>query len=227
MKQTDYFLKEAVMPAGTETWISLLLLMLLMLYALARLVFPRYWHRFALALIYPVEGDRLFFEQNVQISRLSAWLMALSLLSVSLFLFIAVSNHTSFLLKQPSGIRFLVLLSGMAFFTWIKYAAVRTLGHLFGQIETANLFNHQWLTLLIGFGFFMMIWTFGLLYFPVRLSDFALVGGLITLIILFIMSALKGVAVLRRSRISLLYGILYLCTLEILPVFLIVRRIIS
>lgn len=223
----DYFFREEIFHGRIENWIQYYLLFLLALYALAKVFYPRYWRRFFQALIFPVEGDRLLFEQNTNIARLSLWLNTLAGLSVSLYLFLVIQAFTDFLHPTHSVVGYLLITGLFGSLSLIKYGGNLILGYLFKDREFVQNINHQWLIHYKVFGFIMFFWSVMMVLLEPRWLIIAVYGGLASLFIMFIMSTIKGLLLLYSRGISLLYGILYLCTLEFLPVLLIVRMIIS
>lgn len=218
-------LREEMLPTGHPNWLIIVILMSLGAYASSRLFFPRYWRRFNQAMIYPIEADKLLFEKNTNLYQYSLLLNFLAMLAVSLFLYFISPHHATILNSLSEPVSFAFILMMVLFLSILKYAGTLFLGWIFNVGEVSIQFNHIWLIHLKVFGFIMLIWSVLAGFLPPGLLMIAYWGGVITFIIMMIFNNIRGAALLLRNGISLFYGILYLCTLEVLPVIMIIRLI--
>lgn len=219
---SDYALQEIGRTNGSENWMTLLILLALSAYAMARLFFPKYWHRYIQAMVFPIEVDKLLLEKNSNLLQFSFVLNVLGVMSISLFMYLTTNKYFPFEEIDSGigvfGLYFVIL----GFLTGLKHLVVNLLGNVFKNEEMTNQFNHVWLVHLKFFGFLFLLWSLLIIYLPNQISGFPIYGGWITFITMLIMNNLRGFIVMRKHGVSLLYGILYLCSLEFLPVLMIV-----
>ncbi len=223
---SDYQLDEQRVVPGIGDWLSITILVILILYVISRLLFSKYWSRYHQAMIFPVEASKLLEERNTNLLQVALILNFLAVVSLSLFIYLSVSNFLGEMYGDYDPIGILISVSLGLGLSVLKYHGTRLLGILFKRKELGILYNHAWLINLKYFGFIIFMWVIMVCYLPQGLVFIARWGGWATIIIMLILNNIRGFLLLRQAKISLLYGILYLCTLEILPM-LMISRIIS
>ena len=208
---------------GIGDWLAISILSILVLYVITRLLFPIYWKRYHQAMIFPVEANKLLEEKNTNLFQASLILNFLAIVSICIFIYLALEYNSG---TNPADYKPASLLITIALgfaLTLLKYYVTLLLGSLFKNEETCIRFNHAWLINLKYFGFIVLLWTIMLCYLPQSLIFVALWGAWASILIMLIINNIRGMLILRHAKISLLYGILYLCTLEILPILMILR----
>jgi len=223
---SEYQLGEQNIITGIGDWLSITILLILVLYVITRLLFPKYWRRYHQAMIFPVEASKLLEERNTNLLQVAVVLNFLAVVSLSMFVYLGVNRDLGKVSGDVDPIKLLFLISIGLGLTLLKYFGTRLLGTLFKREEISIVYNHAWLINLKYFGFVVFLWFVMLCFLPHGLVFIALWGGWATIFIMLIMNSIRGLLLLRQAKISLLYGILYLCTLEILPI-LMISRIIS
>lgn len=218
-------LNEVLRPQLVPNWLLVWSLIILVAYIIIRLFYPKYWARFRQSLIYSMEAERLLKEKNINLLQFGFLLNTLSSLSIALFLYIALPQIG---VRWPgSGPGDLVVFSiGFLILTGLRYFLLDILGRLLKSNALASRINHVSLLHLKFFGFYMIFFALMLSFFPDQIKIFALVGGFLVIGIMLFLNYLRGMEILLQERISILYGILYLCTLEIAPILVIVNVVV-
>lgn len=119
--------------------------------------------------------------------------------------------------------QFIILYFVIASYLGFKWLLMRFIGYVFGVREQAVSFSTDYFVIIALFGLLLLTISFGIIYMP-RIPNLAwsillLCIGFIVLIILFI----KLLQIFYTGISSLLYIFLYLCTSEILPLFVAVK----
>ena len=221
----DYQLVEQKILLGIGDWLSITILAILIIYVITRLLYPKYWRRFHQAMIFPVEASKLLEERNTNLLQVALILNFLAVLSISIFIYLGVGRHLGKTSEDLDPIHLLVTVSICLGLTLLRYHGTHLLGTLFKREELSTVYNHAWLVNLKYFGFVVFFWVVMLCFLPQSLAFFAWWGGWVTILFMLILNNIRAVFLLRQAKISLLYGILYLCTLEILPIITISRII--
>jgi len=215
----------ALLQRAQPEWMLWLYIGLFVVYLLLRLRYGRYWIRFRHALVYPIEAQNLLKEQNMNLMQMAVALNSLAVLSISLFLFQLVSSLLPDLGLKYTFTTFLLMGVTVALFCILKYLAIALLGRVFNKRETAKQANHLWLVHLKNLGLPLITVTLLAQYTQGWVSTTFLIIGITLPMIAFISNSLRSAALLIKHRVSLFYGILYLCTLEFLPITMIVRTV--
>ncbi|MBT3242694.1 MAG: DUF4271 domain-containing protein [Bacteroidetes bacterium] len=205
-----------------HNWLLLWMFGLIITYLIIRSFHRRYWKRYRMALILPLESSKLLKEKNIDFVRLAVILNFVSGLSIACFFFLSIQHFTDWAWPEMEFgdlILFSLLTVGVILF---RYVSVEILGQFFKRKDVSLQINHVWLLHIKAAGFLLLLCSFMIEYSPNELNTIATIGGLVVIFILIIISVLRSIQILRQNRVSLYYGILYLCTLEILPVVVIV-----
>lgn len=166
----------------------------------------------------------MYREESALSSRVSVFLILNYLLMASLFIW---QTSGVFFIGYPAPISILWIAIALVGVYAVKIIAVRILGFIFEMREAAQEYMYN---------IVLFNKTIGLILFPVTLclayarqlpAEWLAVGGLIAwgIVLLYRFVRLAWIGLSERG-VSILYIILYLCTLEILPFVVIVKVLI-
>ena len=226
MQIHDPFLKDVPRELANDNWLIISFLALTLVYVSIRIVYNRFWRRYRQALLYNQETQKLIQEKNALLMQAAVSMNVIAMFSIGMFVFL-FSNRFGIFMSLPNSIYgWMISTIAVILIFGGKYLINGLIGHLGDNKNAANQINHQWLINLKNFGFFILPISVSAAFINAPLDKIVFFIGLVLIIIMLILNYIKGFALLFQYRISLFYGILYLCTLEILPV-LIVWKVIS
>jgi hypothetical protein len=153
---------------------------------------------------------------------------------LDLFFYVAeglfVYQAAHYIIRFEPGISllfFLAITLGLALFIGIKYFFYRFSGHVFNANSEAQEYIFYTKTGNRALGLLLFPLSILLFFTEGRISEFLLfLGGLIILVI-SIVSIGRGIRIVGQKVFSVYYLILYLCTLEILPLLVVWRILVS
>lgn len=209
-----------------EGWILPLLLVAFFLAAIVNTLFPKTIRNILMNFLKRDAFRKIREEDNLLYRRTLA-LMLLIFLVVSPVFIYQVAGHfnlsTAFLPFMPAYWQLFLIGAGIL---GLKLFTIQVLGYLFNCTVEAG----QYIT-----GIILMNCFLGVLFIPVSLgikistaeiSGYLLMGGIGLFGLFYLISLLIGIgAGIRSEALSKFHLILYFCTLEILPVFLIIKTV--
>jgi hypothetical protein len=201
-------------------WVVILLIAVLILLAIIRTISGKYlWSLFQSAFNNQT-ASRMFRE------RISSRSLTVLLLELLYYAVLAIYLYHIFIFARknitPPGFN-LYLISAALIAVYVNSKKILYLlsGHLFRCNEEISEYlfyktsgNH--IT-----GLFLLIPAFSLFFSSGLLFNILLLAGFIIIIIPSIISTFRGVLIVVKKDFSIYYLILYLCTLEILPLFIV------
>lgn len=107
----------------------------------------------------------------------------------------------------------------------IKYLLIRFLGFVFLEKGIVNIFSRAYFTVIFALGLGIYPLLLGLVYAPHGLNTTFIVLISILCIIAFVLMFYKTTQIFLDKISSFFYIILYLCTLEILPIFIVLKAL--
>ena len=137
-----------------------------------------------------------------------------------IFLWFVVFASFALLLKTQLQVNFVILFTIVVSYFGLKWLLFAFLGYVFGVREVAKSFTLDYFVLIALLGLMFLPISLGIVYYP-EIPSFVWIGlvvfiALIVLLILFI----KLLQFFYSGFGSLFYIFLYLCTSEILPLFM-------
>ena len=202
-------------------WMIVSLIALALAYIAVRFIYAKYWKKYRQALFLSQDAIKLMQEKNVLLLQAAVSLNILASLSIGLFLFYVIDKY-GLIGVLPGGIAgWLIVSVAVLLDIGIKYLVNYFLGMAGDNRNASAQINHQWLINLKNFGFFLLPVTAAAAFIAPPLDGAMIAAGFSVLGLMLIMNYIKGFLILFQHHISIYYGILYLCTLEILPVLII------
>jgi hypothetical protein len=203
-----------------DDWLLGIFFVLTMLFIWIRVFYGKFFLLLSNAFVSTQIASKLFSEKNVVLRRVSFTLNFVYLIVLSLLIFKLIIYYRPEVI-HISRFNFYLLLLNLTIF----YAAIRTLvllatGIIFmsQSIISEYIHNTYVVNKITGIVLFPVI--IAAHYLPFRLVAVALILGIMIFAAAFIMKLIRGFQIIIRKDVLLFYLILYLCTLEILPVLI-------
>lgn len=202
---TDWALGVAVLVAG--------------LYVASRILFPRYHNRIAFAFFNRYESFKLIEEKNVLVSRGGYLLVTVPVFGISMAVLQQMGRIQPGMLSGQPLLSYLGILGTVASLFAGRILAVTLFGISFEKRDIALKFNQMWILHLENLASWILVPSLVLPFTSgvVRQVLLILVWSLLSVWLVF--TIVRELDILRSHRVSMFYMFLYLCALEILPLW--------
>lgn len=198
-------------------WYIGVLLVSVVFFAWIRFFFRRELDKIFEAFFNNQTSHKVFLEQNTNTQRASFLLNGLFVVSLSFFLFFVVQYAGINTFIKDKMLLFLVICGTIILIYLLKYVVYKILGFIFLSERSSNEYLHNVFLYSKAVGICLLPITIGLSYLPSETHIYLLYTGGILFGISFIARVYRGLQISSRSRLSVFYLFLYLCTLEIAP----------
>ncbi len=201
-------------------WFLGIFLVISMLFIWIRLFYGKYFGILASAVSSFQMSAKLFRERNILVRRVSIVLDFIYFVMLSVLIYESVT-HFQWVTSSLSQFNlYMLLLNIIIIFSLMRVALLRITAHLFMQRNLFSEYIHNTLVINKGTGIVLFPIVITARYFPFPLISLVLVTGLCILILGVIWKSIRAYQIIRRKNVVLFYLILYLCTLEFLPLLI-------
>jgi hypothetical protein len=169
----------------------------------------------------------LFRERNVLVRRVSIVLDFIYFVMLAVLAFEAITHFQWVRYSLTKFNLYMLLLNIIILYSLTRTALLRFTGYLFLKRSLFSEYIHNNLVINKGTGIILFPLVITARYFPYSLISIVLVTGLIILILGVIWKSIRAYQIIKRKDVVLFYLILYLCTLEFLPLLVGYKVIIS
>jgi hypothetical protein len=222
---------ETIVPRGRNSssldWFLGIFLVIALLFIWIRLFYGKYFATLASAVSSFQMSAKLFRERNVLVRRVSIVLDFIYFVMLSVLIYESVTHFKWVDSALGQFNLYLLLLNIIIIYSLSRIALLRITGHLFLQRNLFSEYIHNTLVINKGTGIILFPLVITAHYFPFPLISLVLVLGLGILILGVIWKSIRAYQIIRRKNVVLFYLILYLCTLEFLPLLIGYKVIIS
>lgn len=208
-------------------WLVGVLLVIFLLFATVRLIFNKYLGQLMHATINNSTFNRMFRERYFNLLHASFRLDLIFNLTLALFGYQFLSLHKINLGHTKSYYIYLTCLATIIGYFFAK----RFIYYLVGILTESKsevleyLFNITVFNRVLGL--FLLPITAVIAFIPLTQFEPLIYVGLGIVIIFYLLSLIRGIKIFMKKQFSILYLILYLCTLEILPLLLIYNLLLN
>ncbi len=224
VKPYGFIGKERIV-SNNEEWGLALILILWIIFASVRVSFPKYLGQIFVSLINFNAASRLFRQTGyrtiygaVRLDTIFHLILPLSVFQIAQYYKVGISGYPTILLF----IGLLIILNGYLFIKFFIYRIVGSITMLKEQTEEL-IFNNRLYFRALGFILMPMVTVHAIL----EQTNFITVWIMaILIVIMYIAAVFRSFYLGYYKDISIFYLILYLCTIEILPLLLIFKLII-
>jgi hypothetical protein len=204
----------------TDDWLFGIFIFLVVLFVWIRIFYSKFFAALANALVSFHLSAKLFEERNVLLHRVSIVLDFIYIVVFSIFVFEWIDYH-QYSGPRMSGINlFLLLINILMIYTLLRIVVLRLVGSLFLVRPLFLEYIHNTFVINKGLGIVLFPMVIMAQYLPFKIIPVVLWLGALALSVGILFKAIRAYQIIIRRDILLFYLILYLCTLEILPLLL-------
>jgi hypothetical protein len=205
---------------STHDWLLGIFLLLVVLFIWIRIFYSKFFATLANALISFHITAKLFQEKNVLLHRVSIVLDFIYLIVFSVFIFELIA-YLGFPRSGLNGFYlYLLILNIVMLYALFRILILHLTGILFLIRTLISEYIHNTNVVNKGMGIALFPLVIMAHYLPYKLVPVVLVLGILIFAVAFIWKSIRVYQIIIRRDVLLFYLILYLCTLEILPLLL-------
>jgi hypothetical protein len=208
-------------------WMVGVSIFVVILMAIIRFSFNKYLQRLVDSILNYQTSNNLFLEKNMRNLRGSIFLNGLFFINISFFVVLYYNYLYSDFGTETTFLTFLYTLAGLLLIYFGKFIIVRTIGYIFDGVKEGKEYLHTVFIYNKNLGIFLLPVTLSVPFIAEFAAYFLLNTGLVLAIIFYLFRLFRGIKILFRKHVSIFYMILYLCALEILPLLVIYKLLIS
>ena len=210
---------------ASSSWFGGLILIVLIALALSVSAHRKQYTLYVRNLLYKQERVMNYDTESTSIwVNLLLWFVVVSSFALTVislidsYLFLATKN-----VSMGGIVVFLILFGGFMCYFLLKWLIIRFIGYVFDLRDLSNAFSTDYFVLVALSGIMLLPFVLGLIYSD-GTTDLVLMFCMLTLAILFVITLfIKLLQIFYTGFSSLFYIFLYLCTSEILPLFVAVK----
>lgn len=203
-----------------------LAIILLFIFSLARLIFPKYFSNLFQIFTSLNISKRHIKDQLENDNRASIWFYLIFFLSVGYIVYLLIIRNTTLYLTNFWYLNYALCTLFVIVLFGLRIGIIRIIGWIFNQGEMVQtyLFNNKLVNEFLG----LMLFPLCILMMIAgkNLQSTLLVIASILFLLMFIYSYLRNIPVLRNLfRISFIHFLLYLCALEVIPILILIKLV--
>lgn len=219
-------LPERKIEKDTPDWEMGIFIFVLILLGSVRLFFNKYLGQLLSASVNYITASRMFRERSLSLAHASFRLDILFYMIFSLFLFHAFDVFA--VMRHPAGIiTYLFILSGVLIYFGLKKVAYYLQGNISRNVQETLEFLYNMNIYNRILGLFLLPVSLVVAFTPLAEPGWVIIAGILLIVFFYILLILRGIKILMRKHFSIFYLILYLCTLEILPLLFIYKLVLG
>ena len=206
-----------------NSWVIGILVLALIIMAIIRFSFPKYLNKVVNSIFNLQTSNKLFAEKNMRNLRGAIFMNALFFLNGAVFMSLYADNIMNVTPPFSKLIFFLYCFATLTLLYLGKTIILKTFGYIFNASKESNEYIHNIFIYNKNLGMLLLPIVTGASFMVQYAVPLLLNTGLFIALIFFIFRIARGIKILFRKHVSIIYMILYLCALEILPLLMIYK----
>jgi hypothetical protein len=199
-------------------WILLIITVILILFSIIRRIFPKYLSLLISNFSSCYEASRNYKLKNTSYLTSSILLWSIFFLNIGLLSFFSIQHFLPFTLNYPS-IVYILLFSGIFFLGYIaKLIVYYLIGVLVHETNITKEYIFSWNTIskVVGLGLSISTFTIGFINNDYR--KILIIIGISLYLLGYLYRLYRGLCIIRPKKFFYLYILLYFCTVELIPI---------
>lgn len=210
-----------------KEWVLGITVFSALLFIILRIYFQKYLSGVVSSIVNIQIAEKLIREKNVIIRRVFALLNLNFAISSSLFIYLLLSKFNIELPIENTFLNFSFIFLCLATFLMVRYILILSVGSIFDSIKLFKEYLHNTYLINKNLGLYLLPMVISVFYLKQPFSDIAFYLSLVLVALSALYKYFRAVQIIMRYNIFLFYTFLYLCTLEILPVLVGIKFVLS
>jgi hypothetical protein len=210
-----------------KEWVFGVTLFALVLFIIIRVYYQKYLATVIAALFNYHVGEKLLREKNVLVRRVFILLNTSYVIAMALYIHEVIKR---FNVEVPINNDFYLFLSILSVFTGLivfRLLILRLVAFVFVAVPEFREYMHSSFIVNKNLGLYLLPIVISTIYIKPALAQYMFYLATIMLVFSILIRYLKGIQIIIKHNIFLFYSILYLCTLEILPILIGVKFVLT
>jgi hypothetical protein len=165
-------------------------------------------------------AEKMLREKNILARRTFFILNFNFLLIISLFIQLVLIANSYSITGGYYIIDYLIIIGLVLVFLFIRLLLLYITGYLFETMPIILEYIHNLYLVNKNVGIILLPIVFSAIYTSLNISKIILTGGFVIICVASLFKIIRGFQIIMRNEVLLFYSILYLCTLELLPIVL-------
>ena len=197
-----------------------IVLFVIVLIVWIRLAFNKFITGIISALLSYQISFKMFQQRNSVMKRAFFILNSIYVIVLSLFIVEVLRFYKLQIMEFTGLIPFLVLTGIIVLILLVRLILLKLIGYIFDSGNIFAEYIHNVFLANKNLGLFLIPVVVGIAYLPYQLAKISVVIGMVLIITTYLFRLVRGFQIIFRKDVFIFYLILYLCTLEILPLLL-------
>ncbi len=219
-QKIPYFYKENF---AINNAILILLLISFVLLAWIKIAFEKYLKQLLRAIINYSDEAKLFRDQNAMIDRLYLVLNIIFAITGGLFIYYFAGYYGKGIFLNNSFLNLLGCFGVIIVIYIYRYIIIKFFGFILYQNQAFNEYLHSTFIYYKAMGLFLTPLIFIIFILSENYKIAILMLSIITIFVLYFISIFRATRIMLQKGILLFYWILYLCTVEFLPIIMLYK----
>lgn len=199
-------------------WSFWIFIILLFLFVWVQLFYKKYFNLLFKSTISYHSSSKLFNEKNVLVKRVSLVVNFIYIVVLVMFCYILGIHFYIIDPKTNTFNFFLTLFDIIIVISILKVIIHKTAGYIFNLSNLVNEYLHHTYVINKSLGIILFPVTFAAFFAVDKTADFMVIAGILFCIASFLIKIFRSTEIIIQNGIFNFYSILYLCTLEFLPI---------
>ena len=201
-------------------WLLLIFMIVILLFIWIRIFYNKFFSILSNSLVSYQLSAKVFHERNVLLKRVSFVLDIIYLIVLTVFVYECFTFRNLTPMKMVSYNLFLLLFNIIILYTVTRSLILKLFNTLFQTESIVSEYVHNNFIINKSIGIVLFPLVFAVCYMPESFVSGLLWAGILILGAGIIFKLFRGYQIIIRKDVLFIYLILYLCTLEILPLLL-------
>ncbi|MBK5202304.1 MAG: DUF4271 domain-containing protein [Prolixibacteraceae bacterium] len=210
-------LPEEELKINIQSWMTGIFVIVFILFAIVRVFYRNYWGQLLRSSFNNSESKRMFQEKSLVFKHSAFGLDMVFYLMSGIFLY-QIADFFSIHFYSVEWINYFFITGGIIFFIMVKKILYFFMGYITrSSFETSEyVFNMNNYNRVLGLFLFPI--CISIVFIPRLQQEYLFIIGISIFIFLYFLLLFRGIKILLRKQFPIFYLILYLCSLEILPI---------
>jgi len=208
-------------------WYFIVIIVLLSVIASARIIYGKFLYSVWVSAYSYQFATKTYKDRGVVQKRVGFGLDLLYLLNASLFIFL-LNYHFSFLITELKDYEFILLVfSTLGLLVLVRISVMRITAYIFERSELFLGFLYHYFIFSKLLGMVLIPFLIAIPYTSGKLQEVIIYTGISMVFAIQFIRLIRATVYVLKNVIFLFYLILYLCVLEILPVLVVIKLLLS